>query len=196
MGIGGDIRCLSCLGKNRKSLPWFVLELSLRRRAFLLSHESSHSSERVSPKRDLVGNLCVFLFSSNPGEGPHFWAKSSLAQARRSRPNENSWNLQCSFLAVSPKRELIAWAKDPFRLSEGPWLERGWCRNLLYGYSLPCFQLLIVWLIGLPYLKHEICGYACIIWLFGIGIDELGVNKCMNHDWLIGWILAWDCYAW
>jgi len=18
----------------------------------------------------------------------------------------------------------------------------------------------------------------------------------MNHDWMIGWILAWDCYAW
>jgi len=27
-------------------------------------------------------------------------------------------------------------------------------------------------------------------------IDELGMNKCMKHDWLFGWILAWDCYAW
>jgi len=138
----------------------------------------------------------VFHFSCSSNERPHLWAKSILAQARRTRPSENSWNLQDSLLVVLPKREPVAWAKDPFRLSEGPWLERYWCWNLLYGCYLPCFRLLVVWLIGLPYLKHEVCEYACVIWLYGIGIDELGMNKCMNHDWLNGWILAWDWYAW
>jgi len=51
-------------------------------------------------------------------------------------------------------------------------------------------------LIGLPYLKHKVCEFACVILLHGTGIDELGMNKYMNHDWLIGWILAWDWYAW
>ncbi|QCD96034.1 hypothetical protein DEO72_LG6g736 [Vigna unguiculata] len=37
-----------------------------------------------------------------------FWAKGSLAQARRSRPSENSRNLQYSLKAVSPKREPVA----------------------------------------------------------------------------------------
>jgi len=35
-----------------------------------------------------------------------------------------------------------------------------------------------------------------VLYYLWTGIDELGMNKCMNHDWLIGWILAWDCYAW
>ncbi|QCD95991.1 hypothetical protein DEO72_LG6g692 [Vigna unguiculata] len=50
----------------------------------------------------------VFCFSCSSGEGPHLWMKSSLAQARRSRPSENSRNLQGSLLAVSPKREPVA----------------------------------------------------------------------------------------
>jgi len=34
------------------------------------------------------------------------------------------------------------------------------------------------------------------IWHNGTGIDELSMSKCMNHGWLVSWILAWDCYAW
>jgi len=153
---------LSRLSENNRTLPWFLLELSLRRRAFVLSDEASRSGERVSPKREPVGACCVLL-SCSSGERPHLWAKSSLAQARRSRPSENSRNLQGYLLAVSPKRGPVAWAKYLFRLSEGPWLERDWCRNLLYGSSFPCSWLLVVWLVGVPCLKYEICEYACNI---------------------------------
>ncbi|QCE04221.1 hypothetical protein DEO72_LG8g2255 [Vigna unguiculata] len=50
---------LSRLGENNRTLPWFLLALSLRWRAFVLSDEASRSSERVSPKRELVGACCV-----------------------------------------------------------------------------------------------------------------------------------------
>ncbi|QCD89223.1 hypothetical protein DEO72_LG4g164 [Vigna unguiculata] len=46
--------------------------------------------------------------SCSSGERPHLWAMSSLAQARRSRPSENSRNLQGSLLTVSPKLEPVA----------------------------------------------------------------------------------------
>ncbi|QCD95790.1 hypothetical protein DEO72_LG6g486 [Vigna unguiculata] len=46
---------LSRLGENSITLPWFLLELLLRRRAFVLSDDTSRSSERLSPKRELVG---------------------------------------------------------------------------------------------------------------------------------------------
>jgi len=35
-----------------------------------------------------------------------------------------------------------------------------------------------------------------VLYNLWIGIDELGMNKCMNKEWLIGWILAWIYYAW
>ncbi|QCD93642.1 hypothetical protein DEO72_LG5g1718 [Vigna unguiculata] len=73
---------LSRLGENSRKWPRLVLELELKRRAFVLSEKASHSSERVSPKRELV--------------------------ARRSRPSENSRTLLCVLLAVSPKRGLAA----------------------------------------------------------------------------------------
>jgi len=40
----------------------------------------------------------LFQFSCSLGEGHHFWVKSNLAQAKRSRPSENSRNLQCSLV--------------------------------------------------------------------------------------------------
>ncbi|QCD86716.1 hypothetical protein DEO72_LG6g1561 [Vigna unguiculata] len=98
---------LSRLGENSRSWPKFLLELSLRRKAFVLSDEISRSIERVSPKRELMGAYCGSL-GCGPGERPHLWAKSSLAQARRSRPSENSRTLLCFLLAVSPKRGLVA----------------------------------------------------------------------------------------
>jgi len=44
----------SRLGKNNRSWPKFLLELSLRRRAFVLSEVSSRLGERGSPKREFV----------------------------------------------------------------------------------------------------------------------------------------------
>ncbi|QCE04447.1 hypothetical protein DEO72_LG8g2483 [Vigna unguiculata] len=85
-------------GENNRSWPKMLLELSHKQRAFVLSEEASRSSERVSPKRELVVSRCGLLGCSS-SEGPHLWARSSLAQARGSRPNENSRTL----LAVSPK---------------------------------------------------------------------------------------------
>jgi len=98
---------LSRLGENSRKWPRLVLELELKRRAFVLSEKASHSSERVSPKRELVVCYCGSLGCSS-GKRPHLWAKSSLAQARRSRPSENSRTLLCVLLAVSPKRGLAA----------------------------------------------------------------------------------------
>ncbi|QCD97386.1 hypothetical protein DEO72_LG6g2096 [Vigna unguiculata] len=49
------------------------------------------------------GSLCC-----SSGERPHLWVKSSVAQARRSRPSKNSQTLLCVPLAVSPKRGLVA----------------------------------------------------------------------------------------
>jgi len=80
---------LSRLGENSRNWPKLLLELSLRRRAFVLSEEESRSNERVSPKRELVVSCCSSLGCSS-GKRPHLWTKSSLAQARRSRPSENS----------------------------------------------------------------------------------------------------------
>jgi len=34
-----------------------------------------------------------------------------------------------------------------------------------------------------------------VIMYVSCDIDLLGMNQCMNHDWSIGWILTWDCYA-
>jgi len=44
----------SRLGENSRSSHWFLLELSLRRRAFVLSDESSRSGEGVLLKREFV----------------------------------------------------------------------------------------------------------------------------------------------
>ncbi|QCD93615.1 hypothetical protein DEO72_LG5g1690 [Vigna unguiculata] len=49
---------LSCLGENSRGWPGFLLELSLRRRALVLSEVSSRSSEKGSPKRERV-RVCL-----------------------------------------------------------------------------------------------------------------------------------------
>ncbi|QCD79384.1 hypothetical protein DEO72_LG1g3023 [Vigna unguiculata] len=51
---------------------------------------------------------CCGSLGCSLGERPHLWAKSSVAQERRSRSSENSRTLQCSMLAVSSKRGLVA----------------------------------------------------------------------------------------
>jgi len=51
---------LSRLGENSRSLLWFLLEHSLRRKAFILSDESSRLGEKVSRKRELVETYLLF----------------------------------------------------------------------------------------------------------------------------------------
>ena len=46
---------LSRLGETSRNMPRFILELSLRRRALVLSEVLSRSGERGSPKRERVG---------------------------------------------------------------------------------------------------------------------------------------------
>jgi len=46
---------LSHLGEISRNIPMFILELSLRRRALVLSKVTSHLGERGSPKREPVG---------------------------------------------------------------------------------------------------------------------------------------------
>jgi len=46
---------LSHLGKTNRNTPRFILDLSLKRRALILSEVLSRSSERGSPKRELLG---------------------------------------------------------------------------------------------------------------------------------------------
>ncbi|QCE13652.1 hypothetical protein DEO72_LG11g647 [Vigna unguiculata] len=69
-----------------------TLELSLKRRALVLSEALSRSGDRRSPKRErveaLVCNCCL-----SPGEEPHLWARGGLAQARRARLSEHAKNL-------------------------------------------------------------------------------------------------------
>jgi len=62
-----------------------TLELSLRRRALVLSEALSHSGERRSPKQEYVeAFMCCCNLS--PGEEPHLWARGGLAQAREGSP--------------------------------------------------------------------------------------------------------------
>ena len=62
---------LSRLGENNRNLSRLLLELSLKRRAFVLSNEASRSGERVLPKRELVVSCCGSLCCCT-GERPHF----------------------------------------------------------------------------------------------------------------------------
>jgi len=44
----------------------------------------------------------------SPGEEPHLWARSGLAQARRARLSEKSRDQKPTLLDVSPKRGPVA----------------------------------------------------------------------------------------
>jgi len=95
----------SCLGKSSRSLPWFCSSISLRRRALVLGEKSSRSGESASPKQELVGNPCVFCLNLSPDKGLLFWAKSDIAQTKRSRPSESS---QSTTVTRSFRRESVA----------------------------------------------------------------------------------------
>jgi len=55
----------SLLGESSRSSLWFLLELSLRRRASILSDELSHSGEEVSLKRELAKTCLQSRLSKN-----------------------------------------------------------------------------------------------------------------------------------
>ncbi|QCE13673.1 hypothetical protein DEO72_LG11g668 [Vigna unguiculata] len=76
---------LSRLGENSRNRPRFLLELSLKRRALVLSEVLSRSGEK-----SWEPDACHY--SCSPGEEPHLWARGGLAQARRACPSENSQN--------------------------------------------------------------------------------------------------------
>ena len=63
--------------------------------------------------------------------------------------SENAWG-HWHVVAVSPKRGPVAWAKEPFRLSEGSWLERDWRKCLFSVCSFSCLWLVIYCMILLP----------------------------------------------
>jgi len=71
------------LGENSRSSPWFLLELSLRRRASVLSDESSRLSEKVLLKREHVETCSVHCSNSRLGE------MGSLEQENLSRLSED-----------------------------------------------------------------------------------------------------------
>ena len=77
--------------------------------------------------------------------------KTSLFHYSSSRPCERS----------PPERENLS------RLSECFQPERELCRNVLKCCFLLYFWLMVTWLTGLPYFKHEVCEYACIKWFMG-----------------------------
>jgi len=62
---------------------------------------------------------------------------------------------------LSPEQENLS------RLSECFQPERELCRDVLKCCFLLCLWLMVTWLIELPYLKHEVCEYACIKWFLG-----------------------------
>jgi len=92
---------LSHLGDNSRSSSWFLLELSLRRRASVLSDESSRSSKKVSLKRELFETCCALCSHCRSSEGLQFWAKGNFAQARTRRM------LTVPLLKLSLRRECL-----------------------------------------------------------------------------------------
>jgi len=70
-----------------------------------LSDASARSGENSSPKRALEETNGVLCFNPRSGEGVMVWAKSDLAQARRSRPSESS---QSAIISHSLRRESLA----------------------------------------------------------------------------------------
>ncbi|QCD81222.1 hypothetical protein DEO72_LG2g1547 [Vigna unguiculata] len=111
---------MSRLGENIRSSPWFLLDLSLRLRTFIFSDESSRSGEKFSLKRELVETCCALCSSCRLGEGLQFWAKSNLAQVRRSRLGENSQNTHYATIKVLAQARIPSFSERVFdRLGEG-----------------------------------------------------------------------------
>jgi len=80
---------LSHLGETCRTRPKFTLELSLRRRALVLSKVLSAQAKRARLSEN-AGEPEARRCSCSPGEEPHLWARGDLAQARRARLNKNS----------------------------------------------------------------------------------------------------------
>ena len=100
-----------------------ILELSLRRRALVLSEAPSRSGERRSLKRERMEAMvcCCYL---SPGEEHHLWAKGGLTQVRRARLSECAKNLSGPLSRSRLSEGLQLKRGHSSRLSEGFWLER------------------------------------------------------------------------
>jgi len=111
--------------------------------------------------------------------------QGGLAKTRTHRAS------QCFLLVVSPKRELEAWAKGFFRLSEGPWLERDWCRDVMFSYMFSVVGCMIDWITLFKAWSMWICMYYLILW------TEIGMLAWVKHEfgWLVE-VLAWNYNAW
>jgi len=116
-----------------------------------------------------------------------FWVIAWTKVVRGFSVSENSWMLQYSLFAISPMRELLAWARDSCRLSEN---SLAWAR--LTTKSFECLYPMIDWFTFLK--KHEVWWCICLRWW-----NET-VVCCVWHEiimnWLVGWALAWNCNAW
>jgi len=161
---------LSRLGENSKTLPWLLLELSLRRRVLVLSEISSRSGERSSSKQELVGVWWVSLqLKLRRGTSPlgKEWSRSGKEGSSR---RELTKSCSLSERPLSPERGSTVWARlvQEFAL----WL------------FFPCFWLLVVQLVGVPYWKYEVCEYAWDIWLYRLDLMSLV------------WICIWNMSGW
>jgi len=118
-----------------------TFELSLMRRALVLSEAPSRSGERCSLKRERVGVL-VCCCCPSPGEEPHLWARVGLSHKPLGEYAKNlPWPLSRSRLSESLQLE----REHSSRLSEGFWLERDPLQATLFSL-LGCYGL-FDWLI-------------------------------------------------
>ena len=161
-----------------------ILKLSLRRRTLVLSEVLYRSSERRSPKRERVGALACCC-SLSPDEG---WPRSSEEGSSKrafTKPPRAS-------VAISPKRESATQARAPF--SPGRvLLARARCvAGQLFFLT---WLLLVVWLVGLLYLKYEACDYAWNIWGYEF-VGCVGMILACETNGMVGnesgMVLVWD----
>jgi len=98
---------LSRLGETRRGQTPARARALAQAEGLGLSEIPSRSSERRSPKRERVGAQGVSLQCSL-SEGPHFWARGGLAQAREDSPKRVREKPPIVSVVISPKREPVA----------------------------------------------------------------------------------------
>jgi len=142
----------------------------------------------VSPKQEyqLLPRTCA---SYCLGDELLFWARVHLAQARRSCLSERTWRPLFALFELSPRRKELAWAREPFRLSEN------WARMC----SSAVFPSILGWLshVWLDYYVKVWIEWFCMYWMV-YGLDRISLAWYWYETWKDGWLylLAWDWYAW
>ena len=163
----------SSLGENSRSSLWFCSSVSLKRRVLVLSDASSRSGKNDSPKRALEENLLFSAWVLVQVRDFKFGRRvfSPRWDARWSRPSKSSQSATVAGLAQAIMPSLsetvvVAGAKAS-SLSE---ISAG----LHFIFLLSCGWLFILKI-------HELCEYACLIWVVWTEIGMLEV------------IMAWNC---